>query len=298
MFNATPQHSYSRVPVEALEEHQKKYPEKPSLYSRVTFGWVAERLSTTDQQSNDGLVPGQRSAWWNYRSLRHAWFKHARSTQTREENPRLWRAVVSFVLAEDFTRLFLFPILILCTRVLQPAMFTALLTFHPFLMHGSPIPWICAVIVGYWLAVSLEGLARSHYAFFAHLTTASVKSGLTGLVYNKVILIQVKRVKLAKNVYRLKRCIGSIFSYRYKFHFICRRTKTDRQRPLGNVKYNLVHRAFPFPPLPVSKGKALGTKLRQVLLKSFPLNGQTLGPISIQLNLDTMLSTINGTTSK
>jgi len=38
--------------------------------------------------------------------------------------------------------------------------------------------------------------------------------------------------------------------------------------------------------------------LRQVLLKSFPLNGQTLGPISIQLNLDTMLSTINGTTSK
>lgn len=195
MFNATPQHFYSRVPVEAPEEHQKKDPEEPpSLWSRVTFGWVPGRLSTTDQQSNEGLVPGHRSAWGNYRNLRHAWFKHARSTQTREEDPRLWRAVVSFVLAEDFTRLFLFPLLILCTRILQPAMFTALLIIHPFLMYGSAVPWICAVIAGYWLAVSLEGLARSHYAYYAHLTTASVKSGLTGLVYNKVILTQVKRV--------------------------------------------------------------------------------------------------------
>jgi len=195
MFNATPQHSYSRIPVEAPDEYQKKKnPEKPSLWSRVTFGWIAGRLSTTDQQPNEGLVPGQRSAWWNYRNLCHAWFKHARFTQTREEDPRLWRAVVAFVLAEGFTKLFLFPILILCIRVLQPAMFTALLTFHPFLMYGSPVPWICAVIAGYWLSVSLEGLARSHYAFSAHLTTASVKSGLTGLVYNKVILTQVKRV--------------------------------------------------------------------------------------------------------
>lgn len=194
MFNATPQHSYSRVPVEAPEEHPKESLEPPSLWSRVTFGWVPGRISTTDQQSNKGLVPGHRSAWWNYRNLRHAWFKHARSTQKREEDPRLWRAVVSFVFAEGFTRLFLFPMLILCTRVLQPAMFTALLTFHPFLMYGSAVPWICAITTGYWLAVSLEGLARSHYAFFARLTTASVKSGLTGLVYNKVILIQVKRV--------------------------------------------------------------------------------------------------------
>ena len=194
MFNTTSQHSYSRVPVEAPEEHQKESLEPPSLWSRVTFGWVPERLSTTNQQSNEGLVPGHRSAWWNYRNLRHAWFKHARSTQKREEDPRLWRAVVSFVIAEGFTRLFLFPMLILCSRVLQPAMFTALLTFHPFLMYGSAVPWICALTTGYWLAVSLEGLARSHYAFFARLTTASVKSGLTGLVYNKVIVIQVKRV--------------------------------------------------------------------------------------------------------
>ena len=194
MFNVTPQHSYSRVPVEAPDERQKRSPEGPSLWSRITFGWVAGSLSTTNPPSNDRLVPGHRSACWNYSNLRHAWFKHARSTQTREEDPRLWRAVVSFVLAEGFTRLFLLPILILCTRVLQPALFTALLTFHPFLMCGSPVPWISAVITGYWLAVFLEGLARSHYAFFAHLTTASVKSGLTGLVYNKVILIQVKRV--------------------------------------------------------------------------------------------------------
>lgn len=188
MFNATPQHAYCRIPVEAPDEHQKRNPNGPSLWSRITFGWVAERISTT-HQSNDGLVPGQRSALSNYRNLRQAWFKHARSTQTREEaDPRLWRAVVSFVLAEDFTRLFLFPILILFTRVLQPAMFTAILTLHPFLIYGSPVPWICAVIAGYWLAVSLEGLARSHFAFLANLITASVKSGLTGLVYNKVIL--------------------------------------------------------------------------------------------------------------
>ena len=213
MFNATPQHSYSRVPVEAPAEHQKESLEPPSLWSRVTFGWVPRRISTTDQQSNEGLVPGHRSAWWNYRNLRHAWFKHARSTQKREEDPRLWRAVVSFVFAEGFTRLFLFPMLILCTRVLQPAMFTALLTFHPFLMYGSAVPWICAITTGYWLAVSLEGLARSHYAFFARLTTASVKSGLTGLVYNKVILIQVKRVLFAKKGYRFQLCIEDSFLF-------------------------------------------------------------------------------------
>ena len=208
-----PQHSYSRVPVEAPAEHQKESLEPPSLWSRVTFGWVPRRISTTDQQSNEGLVPGHCSAWWNYRNLRHAWFKHARSTQKREEDPRLWRAVVSFVFAEGFTRLFLFPMLILCTRVLQPAMFTALLTFHPFLMYGSAVPWICAITTGYWLAVSLEGLARSHYAFFARLTTASVKSGLTGLVYNKVILIQVKRVLFAKKGYRFQLCIEDSFLF-------------------------------------------------------------------------------------
>ena len=213
MFNAMPQHSYSRVPVEAPAEHQKESLEPPSLWSRVTFGWVPRRISTTDQQSNEGLVPGHCSAWWNYRNLRHAWFKHARSTQKREEDPRLWRAVVSFVFAEGFTRLFLFPMLILCTRVLQPAMFTALLTFHPFLMYGSAVPWICAITTGYWLAVSLEGLARSHYAFFARLTTASVKSGLTGLVYNKVILIQVKRVLFAKKGYRFQLCIEDSFLF-------------------------------------------------------------------------------------
>lgn len=215
MFNVTPQHSYTRVPVAPPDEHQKKAQEEPSLWSRITFGWVARRLSTTDQQSRDGIVPGQRSAWWNYRNLRHAWIKHARSSQTREEDPRLWRAVVSFVLAEYFTGLSLFPIFMLCARVLQPAMFTAILSFHPFLLYGSPVPRICAVIVGYWLAVSLEGLARSHYTFFAHLTSASVKSGLTGLVYDKVIFIHVKTCRRVKFIsfYRLQLCIADGISF-------------------------------------------------------------------------------------
>lgn len=172
MFNATPQHSYSRVPVEPPDEHKKRASGEPSLWSLVTFGWVAGRLSTAGQQSHDGLVSGQRSAWWNFRSLRHAWNKHARSAQTREENPRLWRAVFSFALSKNLAQLFLLPTFILCARVLQAVMFAAILSFHP-----------------YWLAVTLEGLVRSHYAFFAHLTSASVISGLTGLVHDKVIHI-------------------------------------------------------------------------------------------------------------
>lgn len=187
MFNATPQHSYSRVPVEPQDEHEKRASGEPSLWSRVTFGWVAERLSTTEQQSHDGLVPSQRSAWWNFRNLRHAWIEHARSAQTRNEDPKLWRAVVWFALTEDCWRLFFLPIFILCARVLQPAMFAAILSVHPFMLYDSPVPWICAVIANFWLAVSLEGFVRSHYGYFAHLTSASVKSGLTGLVHDKVI---------------------------------------------------------------------------------------------------------------
>lgn len=189
MFNATPQHSYSRVPVEPPDEHKKRASGEPSLWSLVTFGWVAGRLSTAGQQSHDGLVSGQRSAWWNFRSLRHAWNKHARSALTREENPRLWRAVFSFALSKNLAQLFLLPTFILCARVLQPVMFAAILSFHPFMLNDSPVPWICVVISGYWLAVTLEGLVRSHYAFFAHLTSASVISGLTGLVHDKVIHI-------------------------------------------------------------------------------------------------------------
>ena len=187
MFNATPQHSYSRVPVEPLDQDEIRASQGSSFWSRVTFGWVAGRLSTTEQQSHDGLVPRQRSARWNFRHLHYAWIKHAASAQASQEVPRLWKVVVSFVFAEDCARFLSLPIFILCARVLQPVMFASILSLYPFLLYGSHVPWICAVIVGFWLAVSVEGFARSHYAYLAHLTSASVKSGLTGLVHDKVI---------------------------------------------------------------------------------------------------------------
>ena len=84
-------------------------------------------------------------------------------------------------------RLILLLVVIVSTRILQPTMFAAILGSEPVLLYGSPVPWICIVTAGYWLAVSFEGLARSHYSFFADLTSASAKSGLTGLVHNKVI---------------------------------------------------------------------------------------------------------------
>ena len=172
--------------MEPPDEQKKRALAEPSLWSRVTYSWVAERLSSTNNQSRDGLVRGQRSAWLNFRNLRHAWNKHARSAHINKKDPRLWRAVASFALTEDFTQLLLWPSFIVCTRFLQPVMFAAVFSFHPFLLYDSPVPWICAAIAGFWLAVFLEGLARSHYAFFAHLTSASVKSGLTGLVHEKV----------------------------------------------------------------------------------------------------------------
>ena len=186
MFNATPQHSYSRVPVEPLDQDEIRASGEPSFWSHVTFGWVAERLST-GQQSHDGLVPRQRSAWWNFRRLHYTWIKHARYAETSQEDPRLWKVVVSFVFAEDCARFLFLPIFILCARVVQPVMFASILSLHPFLLYQSHVPWICAVIVGFWLAVSVEGFARSHYAYYEHLTSASVKSGLTGLVHDKVI---------------------------------------------------------------------------------------------------------------
>ena len=190
MFNATPQHSYSRVPVEPQDGNKRRAPKEPSWWSRVTFGWIPGRLSTT-QQSLDELVPGQRSAWWNWRNFRHTWIKHARSEKTRDKEPRLWRVILSFVMTGDFALLFVLQTFILCARVLQPTMFVTLFSPDPLLLYGSPVPWYCAVIAGYWLSVSLESLARSHYTFSAHVTSAAVKSGLTGLVYDKVVLTHV-----------------------------------------------------------------------------------------------------------
>lgn len=188
MRNSTTQHRYSRIPEEPANDEECKAPDDHvQLHLTCTFGWVTGRLGT-NQKSRDGLVPGQHSTWGNSRNLRQAWIKHARNAETRETDPQLWRAILAFVPAEEYIRLVLLLVVIVSTRVLQPTMFAAVLSSEPVLLYGSPVPWICFVTAGYWLAVSCEGLARSHYSFFAQLTSASVKSGLTGLVYDKVLL--------------------------------------------------------------------------------------------------------------
>ena len=120
------------------------------------------------------------------RVKREAWTKNARFEKTREKAPRLWKVVLSFVITENFAQLFLLQIFILCERILQPTMFATVFTSGPFL------PWYWAAIAGYWLSVFVEGLVRSHYSYSAKMTSASVKSGLTGLVFNKVILIHIR----------------------------------------------------------------------------------------------------------
>jgi len=185
MFNVPLQHPYTRVPEEPANDVEKKAPDVP-LCVTCTFGWVTGRLNS-DQKSHDGLVPGQQSSWWITRNMRHAWIKHAHMAHTSETDPQLWRTILAFVPAEEYIRLILLLIVIISTRVLQPTMFATILSSESLHLYGSPVPWICFVTAGYWLAVSFEGLARSHYTFFAHLTSTSVKSGVTGLVYDKVI---------------------------------------------------------------------------------------------------------------
>lgn len=95
MFNATPQYSYNKVPMEVPQGNKKDAPEVQSFWSRVTFSWVLGRLNSA-QESVDRLVPGQRSTFWNWRDLRDIWMKHARSAQARDKAPRLWKVVLSF----------------------------------------------------------------------------------------------------------------------------------------------------------------------------------------------------------
>ena len=171
MFNATPQYSYNKVPMEVPQGNKKDAPEELSFWSRVTFSWVLGRLNSA-QESVDRLVPGQRSTFWNWRDL------------------RLWKVVLSFPKIESFTQLFLLQISILCARILQPTMFSFVFTSDPLFV--SPVPWYWAALTGYWLSVSVEGLVRSHYSYSAEMTSGSVKSGLNGLVFDKVILIQTR----------------------------------------------------------------------------------------------------------
>ena len=186
MFNTSPQHHYTRIPEEPPKDAERKAPdEHVPLHAICTFGWVTERLGT-DQKSSVGLVPGQHSSWMNSWNMGQAWKKHARDAHRHETDPQLWRAILNFVPSVEYVRLILLLTIIVSTRVLQPTMLAVVLSSEPLKLHGSPVPWICFVTAGYWLAVSLEGLARSHYCFFAHLTSASVNSGLTGLVYRKV----------------------------------------------------------------------------------------------------------------
>ena len=186
MFNTSPQHHYNRIPEEPPKDAEEKAPDAHvPLHVTCTFGWVTGRLGT-DQKSSVGLVPGQHSSWSNSRNMCQAWKKHARDAHRHETDPQLWRAILDFVPSEEYIRLVLLLTIIVSIRVLQPTMFAAVLSSEPLKLYGSPFPWICFLTAGYWFAVSLEGLARSHYCFFAHLTSASVKSGLTGLVYHKV----------------------------------------------------------------------------------------------------------------
>lgn len=189
MFNATPQYSYNKVPMEVPQGNKKDVPEELSFWSRVTFSWVLGRLNSA-QESVDRLVPGQRSTFWNWRDLRDIWMKHARSAQARDKAPRLWKVVLSFPKIEGFTQLFLLQISILCARILQPTMFSFVFTSDPLFV--SPVPWYWAALTGYWLSVSVEGLVRSHYSYSAEMISGSVKSGLDGLVFDKVILIQTR----------------------------------------------------------------------------------------------------------
>ena len=155
------------------------------LHVTDTFGWVRRRLGS-DRQSRDELVPGQHSSWAVTRNMRHLWRRHARTAKSNETYPQLWRTILEFVPTGEYTGLFLFLTLIVVTRVLQPTMFAVFLSSEPVLIYGSAVPWICFVTAGFWIAVSLESIVRNQYYFSAHLTSTSLKSGLTGLVYQKV----------------------------------------------------------------------------------------------------------------
>lgn len=172
---------YSRIPE---EETGNKVQDVP-LRTTCTFGWVTSRLGL-NQKSCDEFVPGQHSTWQNSENMRRAWIKREREAFSRETDPQLWKAVLSFISGEEYMREFLLLIIIASARILQPTMFAAVLSSEPVMLYGSPLPWICVVTAGYWLAVSSEGLARSHYYFCTHLTSTSVKSGLSGLLYEQV----------------------------------------------------------------------------------------------------------------
>lgn len=172
---------YGRIPE---EETGNKVQDVP-LRTTGTFGWVTSRLGL-NQNSCDEFVPGQHSTWQNSENMRRAWIKREREAFSRETDPQLWKAVLSFISGEEYMREFLLLIIIASARILQPTMFAAVLSSEPVMLYGSPLPWICVVTAGYWLAVSSEGLARSHYSFCTHLTSTSVKSGLSGLLYEQV----------------------------------------------------------------------------------------------------------------
>ena len=160
---------------------------EPSFWSRVTFGWVCHDIF--NKQSDRSLyevdlgpAASQIKARDVTQTLKSTWYNDVLNALSIGKEPRLWKSLLKVI---ESSNLWISIVLVTCARLLQPVLFSNLVA-ELFLGRDGQLLLICLTGAGLWLAISLEAIIGNYYAYSARLIAASIRTGITGLLYDRV----------------------------------------------------------------------------------------------------------------